>query len=43
MNVFGEEVAATADDNSGIYLTSGPNLDEAFFGLSNGKLYRVAL
>ncbi len=37
-------VASTVDDNAGIYLTGGSySLSEAYFGLVDGRLYRVSL
>ena len=33
----------TADDNAGTYMVSDFNLDDSYFGLSNGRLYRMSI
>lgn len=43
MDVYAERLPATADDNAGIYMVSNWSLADAYFGLSNGRLYRIAL
>ena len=43
MGTYLADLPATADENSGIFLSSGPDTSDAYFGLYNGRLYRVSL
>jgi hypothetical protein len=43
MDSYDERLPATADDNAGIYMVSNWALADAYFGLSNGRLYRMGL